>query len=53
MAKKGNRSWVWMASKETTYKFQTERNKVNEGEKLKIRRFDPISRKYVEFTESK
>lgn len=53
MAKKGNRSWVWMASKESPYRFQTERNKVNLGEKLKVMRFDPVTRKHIEFTESK
>jgi len=53
MAKKGNRNWVWMASKETTYRFQTERNKVNEGEKLSVVRFDPISRSHKKFTEVK
>ena len=52
MAKKGNRTWVWMTSKVTTYRFQTERNKVNLTEKLKIKRFDPVTRKHVEFTET-
>ena len=54
MAKKGNRTWVWMTSKETTYRFQSERNKVNEaGQKLEVTRFDPVSRKHLTFKETK
>jgi ribosomal protein L33 len=54
MAKKGNRTWVWMTSKETTYRFQSERNKVNmNGEKLTMLRFDPITRKHCKFIETK
>jgi ribosomal protein L33 len=57
MAKKGNRTWVWMIAKikgETNYRFQTERNKVNlAGEKLEIKRYDPTTRKQVVFKESK
>lgn len=53
MAKKGNRTWVWMTSKLTTYRFQTERNKVNETEKLEVKKFDPVTKKHVVFKESK
>ena len=53
MAKKGNRTWVWMISKESPFRFQTERNKVNLTEKLKIKRFDPITRKHLVFQEGK
>lgn len=56
MAKKGNRNWVWMIAKdkkESTYRFQTERNKVNLTEKLTMRRFDPTLRKHVLFIETK
>lgn len=59
MAKKGNRTWVWMVpkdKKESSYRFQTSRNKTNEavkGSKLEIRRFDPSMRKHVLFVESK
>jgi len=56
MAKKGNRSWVWMVAKtkgESLYRFQTSRNKVNEGKKLEVRRFAPDVRKHVWFVETK
>lgn len=56
MAKKGNRTWVWMVAKnksESDYRFQTERNKANETEKLEVRRFDPTTRKHVVFREAK
>ena len=56
MAKKGNRTWVWMVAKdkkESTFRFRTQRNKVNEGQKLEIRRFDPSTRKHVMFVETK
>jgi ribosomal protein L33 len=54
--KKGNRTWVWMVSEtkgESTYRFQTERNKVNETEKLRLRKFAPDIRKMIWFKESK
>ena len=58
MAKKGNRSWVWMEAKikgETTFRFQTERNKMNQKDKqkLEISRFAPDVRKHVLFKEAK
>lgn len=54
--KKGNRTWVWMVAEnkgESTHRFQTERNKVNIEGKLVIKRFDPITRKHINFKESK
>jgi ribosomal protein L33 len=56
MAKKGNRNWVWMIAKdkkESTYRFQTERNKVNLGKKLEMMHFDPTTQKHVLFIETK
>ena len=61
MAKKGNREWVWMAAKtkgESTFRFQSERNKVNQNmkkgaEKLEISRFAPDVKKHVIFKEIK
>ena len=56
MAKKGNRNWVWMAAKtkgESMYRFVTERNKVNQKDKLEIVRFAPDVRKHVVFKEIK
>lgn len=57
MAKKGNRTWVWMVpkdKKESSYRFQSERNKVNmDGKKLEIKRFDPTIRKHILFVETK
>ena len=56
MAKKGARTWVWMVAedkKESTHRFQTERNKVNETEKLRMKRYDPTTRVSRWFKESK
>ena len=56
MAKKGNRTWVWMVAedkKESSHRFQTERNKVNQKDKLRIRKFDPTTKKHVWFKETK
>lgn len=56
MAKKGNRNWVWMAAKnkgESVFRFITERNKVNQTEKLEITRFAPDVKKRVVFKEIK
>lgn len=56
MAKKGNRAFVWMAAKdknESSYRFRTQRNKVNEAGKLELKKFDPTTRKHVLFVETK
>jgi len=56
MAKKGNRTWVWMEAedkKESTHRFQTERNKVNIEGPLKIKKYDPTVKRVVAFKESK
>jgi ribosomal protein L33 len=54
--KKGNRTWVWMVPEkksESSYRFQTERNKVNEEGKLKMRRYDPTTKTHRMFVESR
>jgi ribosomal protein L33 len=56
MAKKGNRAWVWMVAKDkgvSTLRFRTQRNKVNEGQKLELRKFDPAIRQHVLCVETK
>ena len=56
MAKKGNCTWVWMApknKKESSYRFQTERNKVNIEGKLEMKAYDPTTRKHIMFVETK
>ena len=56
MAKKGARTWVWMIAedkKETNYRFQTERNKTNQTEKLTIMKYVPELRRRVKFKETK
>ena len=56
MAKKGNREWVWMKPEnknESSYRFQTERNKVNLKEKLRVKHFDPTTKKHIWFVETK
>lgn len=56
MAKKGNRTWVWMVpedKKQSTHRFQTERNKVNIEGKLRLRKFDSTIREHIWFVETK
>ena len=56
MAKKGNRTWVWMVpvnKDESNLRFRTQRNKVNEGEKLVISKYDPKLRKHIKYVETK
>lgn len=54
MAKKGPRSAVKMISSANTGHFYvTEKNSRNTTEKLKIKKFDPVARKHVEYTEGK
>jgi ribosomal protein L33 len=55
MAKKGNRSWVYVIPEDKStpqIRIQTERNKVNMKEKLRIRLFHPILRKHAWFKET-
>jgi ribosomal protein L33 len=57
MAKKGNRSWVYMVPEDKSLpeiRIQTERNKVNLKEKLRLRLFHPHPsvRKHVWFKET-
>lgn len=54
MAKKGPRGTVKMeSSADTGYCYFTEKNSRNTTEKLKLKKFDPIARKHVEFVEGK
>jgi ribosomal protein L33 len=60
MAKKGNRTWVWMAAEKdaqgkqaSPHRFQTERNKKNQDGKLTFKRFCPVTKQHVTFVEVK
>ncbi len=55
MAKKGAKSiLVGLVSEETGHRtYYTKRNTMNTPEKLKLRKYDPIARKHVWYTETK
>ena len=53
MASKGNRRTVIIESEESSYRYHTEKNKMNTSDKLEIRKYDPILRKHVMFKEIK
>jgi ribosomal protein L33 len=56
MAKKGNRNWVWMEPEDKAVpniRLQTERNKVNLKEKLRLKMFHPVVRQHLWFKETK
>ena len=54
MAKKGPRQTIVLkSSADTGYQYFTEKNTRNTTEKLKIKKYDPVVRKHVEFVEGK
>lgn len=56
MAKKGNRTWTWMEPEDKKVpgiRLQTERNKVNQKEKLRVKMYHPVIRQHVWFKETK
>ena len=54
MAKKGPRETIKLESTaKTGYFYTTQKNKKNTTEKLKIKKYDPVVRKHVEFKEGK
>lgn len=54
MAKKGPREIIKLeSSADTGYFYTTTKNKKNTTEKLKIKKYDPVVRKHVEFKEGK
>lgn len=55
MAKKGNRTWVYVIPEDKNVpeiRIQTERNKVNQKDKLRIKLFHPTVRKHMWFKET-
>jgi len=54
MAKKGPRATIKLeSSADTGYCYYSQKNSRNTTEKLKIKKYDPVVRKHVEFTEGK
>ncbi len=54
MAKKGPRATIKLVSSAGTgYTYFSQKNSRNTTEKLKIKKYDPVVRKHVEFTEGK
>ncbi|MBV8939296.1 MAG: 50S ribosomal protein L33 [Alphaproteobacteria bacterium] len=53
MAKKNFLLIRLVSSAQTGYFYVTKKNPKKQTEKLKFRKYDPIARKHVEFTEAK
>jgi len=53
MAKKGNRILIRLANKETGSFYTTSKNRIENKEKLKMKKFDPKLKKHVLFEEDK
>jgi large subunit ribosomal protein L33 len=53
MAKKGNRQLVKVVNKTTGSFYVTSKNRVNTTDKLKIKKFDPKTKKHEMFEEGK
>ena len=53
MAKAGNRVQVKLKSTESPHKYYTTKNKRTQTGKLELKKYDPVARKHVLFTEKK
>jgi len=54
MAKKtGPRTFIKMASTESSHRFTTTKNKRNNPERMELRRYDPVLRRHVMYKEEK
>lgn len=53
MAKKGPRSTVKLESASGDYTYFTQKNSRNTTEKLKLKKYNPVSKKHEVFTEGK
>jgi large subunit ribosomal protein L33 len=53
MAKKGPRATTRLKSTKSAHVYYTTKNSRNTTEKLKLKKFDPIVKKHVEFVEEK
>ncbi len=49
----GNRSKIILRCKESSYQYHTTKNKKKNPAKLKLKKYDPVTRKHVVFTEKK
>ncbi len=54
MARKaGNRVIIRMVSTESSYTYSTTKNKRNTTDRMQLRKYDPLLKKYVVFKESR
>lgn len=53
MAKKGNRILVRVANKSTGSHYTTFKNRINTKDKIKVKKYDPKTRKHEVFEEVK
>jgi large subunit ribosomal protein L33 len=53
MAKKGNRIIIKMQNKKTGSFYVTTKNRINKTEKIKLKKFDPKTKKHEVFEEAK
>ena len=53
MAKKGNRILIKLVNPKTGTFYITEKNRVNSKDKIKIKKYDPITKKHEIFEEKK
>ena len=53
MAKAGNRVQVKLRSTESPHRYYTVKNKRNTPDKLEMKKYDPVIRKHVLYTEAK
>lgn len=53
MAKKSFVLIRLLSAADTGFFYVTKKNPKKQGEKIKLRKYDPVARKHVEFTEAK
>jgi len=51
--KKGNRILIKLQSPESGHIYYTEKNRKNDPQRLELRKYDPLVRKYVLYRETK
>ena len=53
MAKKGHRQHIVLSDPETGHTYHTTKNKNNDKEKLKLKKYNPLTRKHAVYEEKK
>ncbi len=53
MAKTGGRETIHLQSSESSHVYSTTKNRRNTTERMRLKKYDPIVRKHIEYVEKK